>query len=86
MVEQSNSREEQANQTIEKLQAEVGQMSALVQKHAALLGGDTTIEELISARDTFAIKLRDAEQQIADQKDRAESLVKELNSKNERYR
>ena len=86
MVEQANAREEQATSAIERLQAEIGQLSAVVQRHANLLGGDMTIEELISTRDSLAIQLREASASAAYEKERAQTLAAELDSRTEKFR
>ena len=86
MVEQANGREEQATTTIERLQAEIGQLSSIVQKHANLLGGDMTIEELISTRDMLAIQLREAKEGLAYEKERASQMSVDLESRNEKLK
>jgi chromosome segregation ATPase len=86
MVEQANAREEQATSAIERLQAEIGQLSAVVQRHANLLGGDMTIEELISTRDSLAIQLREASASAAYEKERAQTLAADLDSRTEKFR
>ena len=86
MVEAANAREEQATAAIERLQAEIGQLSAVVQRHANLLGGDMTIEELISTRDSLTIQLRDATQNQSYEKERASGLAAELESRNEKFK
>ena len=85
MVEQANAREEAATSTIERLQAELGQLTAVIHKTQALLGGDTTVEELVAIRDTLAIKLRTAEQSVIYERERAEGVSKDLASKNAKY-
>lgn len=86
MVESANSKEEAASQTIERLETEIGHLKGLIEKHTALLGGDTTLEELITARDTLAIKLREADQQVEYERERADGLSKEVAARIEKYR
>lgn len=86
MVEGANAREEAANSNIEKLQEEVGSLTASLAKHQALLGADTSLEDLISARDALAVRLREAEGTITKERDRADESMKELAVKQDKYK
>jgi chromosome segregation ATPase len=78
MVEAANTREEVANGTIERQAAELAQLTLLVQKQTAMLGADTSLEDLIAARDTLAARLREAEAAVATERARADELTAEV--------
>jgi outer membrane murein-binding lipoprotein Lpp len=58
MVEAANSREEQANSTLDRLQTELHLANHQLQRHAELVGSDTTVEEIVALRDSLQAQVR----------------------------
>jgi len=51
MIEGANSKEEAAAAVTQKLQSEIDSLKMLVDRYTGLLGEDTTLEDVITARD-----------------------------------
>ena len=85
MLEASSAREEAANAVADGLRADSVVMSAQLASYARVLG-DSTIEEVVSARDAARARVKDAEQTRDAERVRASALSVELNTRSERYR
>jgi chromosome segregation ATPase len=86
MVEAATSREEAAKSAVERLQDDNGKLSSVLQKTQQLLGADTTLEDLLTQRDTLAAKLREAEHVIASERRRADEMERDMTVKGEKYK
>lgn len=86
MVEAATVREEAAKGQIERLAEDNSRLTSALQKTQQLLGADTSIEDLLTQRDTLAAKLREAEARIEEEGQRCEELTRELATKTERFK
>ena len=85
MVEAANARDDQARSTLEHVQADLHHALQQLQHHADLVGSDTTIEEIVSQRDSLQQALRAAESGLAHERARNEQLVAEVTLRQEKH-
>lgn len=86
MVGASHEKEVKANETIQKLKAEITTLSRLVEKGAGLIGQGNTVEELIKVRDVLQRRLDEAQRQNQDLGTQNEALLAELEHRKQKNR
>ena len=86
MVGASHEKEVKANETIQKLKAEITTLSRLVEKGAGLIGQGNTVEELIKVRDVLQRRLDEAQRQNQDLTTQNEALLGELEHRKQKNR
>ena len=80
MVDAANAQEEEARATVAKLQKEVTRLTEVVDSYTSMLGEDSSLEEVIAARNTLAQKHQEALHTIEYEQGRADELRLKLES------
>lgn len=86
MVEAANAKEEAAQLTVERLQSDVEQLNAVVKRYTTLLGEDTTLEDVMEARDAFKKRFEEASDAARYERERADDLLARLEGRKEKMR
>lgn len=86
MVEAATAREEAGKAALEKAQEDGARLQSALQKTQQLLGADTSVEDILTERDTLAARLREAEHMIAAERRRNDEYVADITSKAEKYK
>ncbi len=86
MVDAANAQEEEARGTVAKLQKEVTRLTEVVDSYTSMLGEDTSLEEVITARNALAQKHQEALRTIEYEQQRADELRVKLEAAGSKHK